>query len=273
MAIPNIFSDQFIELPETGRGTSSLEKQEARAAQCGQTFSHFNPETGRPGFYERKCGMFRLCDRCLEERANGFRIEMSRAAEQHGWAFFMKVVSPEERKSFVRQFKRSEYRCFPLEDGSFLIFYVNRNRSPDKNLESWENLSEEDLRDELGGEVAFHLVDVQNWNSIAKTPEGKNVSGNLGKPAISSKDRAVVENWAIRSDLTLDQERACLEQACKETSDLDPHTPEEVEAALAVRKDAALRILKEHGAKKIECFSIRESIRISHINWRTPPPT
>ena len=235
-----------------------LDRLIERRSHCGkQAIRYFNPETGRykKGVY--RCDLWRdaFCQPCFERRVERLRGRAQRAVLDawHDGERMLRIVGPmgkDEASRFVRSLPKSSYLRRPTADGDVILMDDNTGN---------------------GSELDYQSVTDLQWESLASTPEGRNVSGDLGKPENDEPEDGTfeveVKSVVIHDDTSPEQEEAALLQAVEETADLSPTTPEEVQEAVKQRTDAFVKALKQAGGSILSSRIIKLKCQISCISW------
>jgi len=231
-----------------------------RLARCGSFCHGINPATGEPRAFRYQCGLFHICPHCAKDRADAEKTLVINLAG--GFAPFRELtLSEDEARKFIRNFRENKdsftYRRYPQEDGSVVILHTNP---------------------ELAGEMTN--VNALDWETLVKTPQGKNMSGKTNsKPAkqVSSQDD---DNGKVIVCESISAERPFLmsryrfeelmveswEFAVMKTAHLAPDI-ETLELCMQARMDAFRLQLDNAGLPVVFSVSKRQRVRDSQINW------
>jgi len=124
-------------------------------------------------------------------------------------------------------------------------------------------------------QITYDEISALDWENIVSTPTGRNVSGNLGKPAPreDDKDTITVNTRSIVVDATPAQETQAWNQAVKETAHLKPEDSQDIAATLEIAMEMRLKKYIKHlrrlGGKVLPKSSriIKQQCRISYLSW------
>jgi len=241
---------------------TELERRALRLSLCGKRRTRYiSAETGKLVAGTYSCGLWRNkeCPRCsanreqyTRSRAHAAVLDARHADDSH--LLHMLKCDKHTANCFTRKLGRKLYLRIPQQDGSeiLLIDGETRNSVPI----TYDELSELD------------------WENIVNTPEGRNMSGDLGKPpdddqvgTIKVKTRSVVVN------ATPQQEIKAWDRAVKETQHLQPENSDDLAATLEIAMEIRIKKYIKHlralGGTVLPKSSrvINQTCRISCILW------
>ena len=224
------------------------ELRELRIANCGKYGYRPNAETGEGIFHPQWCNYFRECSKCAIRRKKRFRRSIGVAMHRHNTVCMTWANSDDAAKSICDGISKEDYKRFPMQDGSVFVFWRGVYGDANKIHDARE-------------------LDALDWAAIVDTPEGRRMSGALGKddPEDEEEILGTVYLNKVTTNAPLDLEREVEKQAREQTADMDPHTIEEVENACAERTNVYLALLTELGYE--ELYSTMISQKIKSINW------
>ncbi len=220
-------------------------RKKKRRQMCGQTWLTFiDPQSGglRHALYE--CGLWREgCPICLAKRAKKYQDRIDKVLGRGDvveYAFY----SAQEASRLVAEEGKVKCLRFPQPDGTSLLFVAN----PSQPI----------------GEI---LTDssIINWQEICNTPKGTNVSGNLEKPVATKGESVMVEQ--IQHDATPEVEYQAWNSAKEETSDLNPKTAEEAQAAVGRRTLMFKKHLRRLGVTILFSTQKWMNVIVDMLDW------
>ena len=225
-----------------------IDTRSERIAQCGHTWGGmFEPQHGKWRPVPFKCGVWRECPRCLEDRVVTERTKMEVAAENE---IIRYVELPEaEADALCQELGKANLRRYPGKEVDYIFF-----------------LDDGIMR---GQEVTPEFLAELDWASIVMTPQGRKLSGSLGRiqclAEASSAPKIKVE--CIMSDADADLRKVAVIHAIDATSTLRPTTIEALKQALEARTYSYKAFLLSHGAKLYPSHHAVESINLSELDW------
>lgn len=240
--------------------SEAYEKRLANVAKCGTWLHSINPLTGLYRSIMLHCDDYELCDLCRKVHENDIIARVANLADPNLRCLF----TPRADWSVIKDQigTKDDYLRLPQVDGTDLVIFI----SSDKSLGEPTNAPE--------------LLQVFDWNEIARTPKGSRVSGALGKDSNgsvavkdeTSEDECIVNIATYHITDEAGQEiggaanRAIQLETIQATVDLDPKTGEELAHALHIRQDLYSKKLTESGYK-YEIQYRREKIIPYKCNW------
>jgi len=133
-----------------------------RVKNCGKEFLYRIGIDGFPYRITTYCGAFRACNICLEHRAFKYVNRIIAAVDDLKGVKVIRTSSW-DAVCIKRGLRKSEYLSFPQADGATVLFVIPDDNLPGDAIESVEDAESID------------------WLSVVCTPEGKRVSGGLGR--------------------------------------------------------------------------------------------
>jgi hypothetical protein len=231
-----------------------------RAKMCMKRFAHsYGPVSGLYGQTWWKCGLWRECDTCLNDRAVKYKDALEKALyklHDTGQIIRMVELSQAEAIAMARQRPKSEYHRFPMMNGREMFFFIPQNEG----------------EEEMGIKFYYNAEkDVIDWRVIVCTPAKKRVSGGLG---ITGKERDT-ENLTLivqPRSVTDAPAKARIEAnkvTMQETADLDPTpTKSDVEAAMELRLKKTDDYLKSKGYEVMRVQPRCMYIDLTEVDWQ-----
>ena len=240
------------------------EAKEARIldhiSQCGSYFYRPSAANGRKLIaYEVACGYWRRgCERCLQARAEEFRVRFRRCIKEVDGKEFLGIAQLDKRlcaKTIKRMKKLGvRYWRIPTEKGIILIF--DSLHFPELN------------NPELYGTVS------NDWVALCQTPKNSRYSGNLGKLEEEEKVGIVVKvpqfKLGMADDGVLDKRviNSAWSLALKNTDGLDPkYDIDEIEESLQIRMDAFEEAIESMGGVVVEKYRIMTRVEEKDFGW------
>jgi hypothetical protein len=228
-------------------------RHEFRLANCGKPMWELLPPLGFKNNFRFHCGIWRECKSCYDHRCemeteHVIRVFMEKRPIEYA------VIPKEKIKKHIKELNQHhiQYRQLPQEDGSsFFYWEAKAHICSAKRL---TNLKE---------------IDFHKW---MMTPEGKNVSGKLGKDNKKKIDHgeekyAIIKTKAIRHNGNDHQDKVAWDKALKETAHLRPDI-KTLQECCDLRYSLYEKYLKEQGVK-IEFSCIRHyKVYEKSINWQ-----
>jgi hypothetical protein len=146
-----------------------------RLHNCGNLGDHVSLN-GKLVTKRRYCGMFRHCKYCLHNRAMGYRKRLLLLLQGDPDAKCQQFTMASnadatELRALLKSIGEEKYMCLPQADGSAVIFADQSCTIPESYQAT--TLDEDTVR----------AID---FTKLVNTPEGRHVSGTLGRP---SKDK------------------------------------------------------------------------------------
>ncbi len=141
-----------------------VEKEERllkRVKICGRPTTYTNAK-GKLVEYNIKCGVFRLCPYCLKKRAEFYRGRIESAWKETDGELVFTYMTEDDARRFTRSMDKAEYTKLPQPNGQVLI------------IGKLDNAKFADIKSDIS-------IDDLDWSEIAKTPQRKRPSGNLGR--------------------------------------------------------------------------------------------
>lgn len=237
------------------------EKRQARIDGCGDWSGRgMNVLTGRFVSFQMRCGCWRdgECLSCLLERIDDTKTTILRALRDNT----VTVTVTNNRAAIVEGLPRNKYLCLPIKteqaktfNKAYAIFIVDGDGV--KVTKEWvARLSQE------------------HWVELCNTPEGKRMSGTLGRKAKKKKAKLEPGQVAIsykavvyHSDNGDRLNREAEKLALEETKELDPHDQESLESALATRIKALKKHLAKLGGLITDCPIRYNTVTLARLRW------
>lgn len=225
-----------------------------RAAYCFANFRHRSRNDGAYYMFAKPCGEYRVCERCRKYRAKQFKER----AERCEWMAMSK--SGCTRRAYVIYASPVQARSIIRKQGKEWVFAIPRATDVFMIVAS---------ESEMGEQLDSAMIDSIDWTTLCITPEGKKVSGMLGKKptAKPESDGVVTIQCFVPSGITLEAEAHAEEMAVRETSYLNPKTLAELQEALNIRQRALIAQVTKHGGKIVAYTQKREHVKLSDIDW------
>ena len=239
---------------------SKLEKRQLRQqriAHCGEAYGRYmDPQTGKLTHGVYHCGVWRECPSCFDYRKNKLRGAAHRAILDARKADKkLKLVQADKRTvdKLTRGVDKSKYARYPGDDFDTLLIV-------------------EDECSSTGDVVSYDDVSELDWDTLAVTPEGRRMSGKLGRENAAPSDdvmKVKVTSFVLHRDTTKQQEKAALEATLKATAHLQPTTLAEVQKAVKTRHSVFVRELIKAGGKMLPGATRKISVKcdLTCINW------
>lgn len=219
------------------------EKRKLRLVRCGKFLGRrIDPLTGNLVAFPSFCGLWRDndCTHCFQRRLGWLKgrvlhaIVKSKKEEKDG----LRVVlaGGNEIRDITSSLNKNDYLRLPLGGGTAILFVQGSASN-------------------AGAEITYEDAVKMNWPEYINTPKGQRISGKLGKNSDSGEDgsgkggkKDAYEGPVLSpKDLSSKEELASWGEALKKTSDLDPHTVEELEEALWERVKVYTRAFRKAG--------------------------
>jgi len=233
----------------------SDEKRRIRLARCGSFGWRVNPQTGQLFRIQYQCGLWRDgCPRCLEARVRETQKRMQVASAQCDSLSGIEL-DKDEADRFIRKlrYRNLDYARFPTEDSDTILFDYA-------------------AADELCSiEEAIHPDDL-DAERLAETPAGRRTSGRLGLiDEDDEEETATIEVDQVYVEAGTKAVDECVEEAVRETSDLDPRTIEELQLACDIRLQAFKDVVLRSGGRITHVQQAWAKVPINCvIDWSGP---
>jgi len=146
----------------------------------------------------------------------------------------MITIDSKESAALARRLGGDNYIRMPQADGTFVIIMKTDN---------------EKIVSRYNAEKVESVYDI-DWEGISNTPDGKRMTGKLGKSEKIENDDSrtiVAEIIHIATDADLDIKKESMEQAVKETSTRSPECDEDYELLINRRISRLALILEQKG--------------------------
>lgn len=215
-----------------------LPTEEDTHAPCGTWHASGKPETGKPVHYQQFCEHWRdeECPVCFKRRTRRLRSEIGRAYLEEGEEdFYVVLLSRPQASAFAKlcTLSGSLYRRYPTELWDYIIFQPFLN-CPGSDL-PWQDL---------------------DWKLLANTPKGRRPSGKLGvaKPKVNPGPVYKAEIITIEYDAPAAVVKEAWKLAVEETSDANPHTPQQAEVEMNRRLIKVSFYIGQLGGKVIKQY-------------------
>jgi hypothetical protein len=259
---PDANTPQPVQLP-VGNEKLSVEEQQLAAQHCGKTFGQgFNEANGQRAVRSFICHYFRHCDNCLSKRAGELRRRVESAIRDANCdGRIICAIYAGNTRSITRKYGKDNYICCPMDDGTTCIFVRCDADKP------------------AGEKLNLYNLNGIDWKTIAKSPEGRNFSGNLGKepmtPAPTDSEMVDDANMpepvmvpeVVIVDLTAAQQNQAFDEAIQQTKHLSPRTAIQVEEALRERMRAYVMACQTKGGRVVFMRNIVKLLKPSDIDW------
>ena len=242
IVLPTIAPESIMEAVEE---EDKEARRQERVRNCGMWVHRCDPNTGRYRSLQITCGYWRECPSCFEERVNLFTLRYARCLNQ-----CEKVRVIVGTCSTKRKLRRMgiEYWAIPTEGGGYVIIH--------------------------DGIADLELPEVvPDWEVLARTPEHKRYSGNLGKEEVIEEEEVnvsfVVPVRQFSFEGTNVSVSAVIGEAQELTSDLNPSLDEDEIRWAMWQKATTLRevILKHNGKILSETICLIRVTDKSYKGW------
>lgn len=260
------------------------EIKQVRLESCGDYFVGTCPITGGRLSYQVKCGDYRNCPDCREDKAAIIVNRLiSGAVDADTDYIYLGEFSNDKWGSTRRKWTRhdTDYWRIPLKE-PVLTPEGLTGLSKDCSLIAFCDDGCE--MDADGSTIGMPLAEIRTaiiagtdmtiydliLAALQKVPEGRRMSGKLGRPPQREQtetDSISIEVVGHDGDKYTSFE--AWKVAVQTTSYLNPHTPQEAQAACYIRTTAFKKALKELGASVTSTFWIRRNVPIASIAWST----
>lgn len=173
--------DQFMADPyqeEIGKEERKSANVQACIEACHKSFSHTLTFDGSRKVIMIKCGYYRVCDDCRQEKYDNEVEVRLNYAQNHlnlGDRLRFDTITEDERGAYVKRLSRAEcaYYAFPLPDNKLLVIHNHADGDGD---ELWDfGYDDTDLYNEDNG------LDINFYTVLKEIPESRRITGNLGK--------------------------------------------------------------------------------------------
>jgi len=232
------------------------ERREERLSFCGR-ISYHRDLNGIARAVPHRCGL-RICPVCGQSRGEVLKGQILESLKRD--FIGMAQVSKDEASLIVAALDgRDSYRRFPVSEDQDVLFFSLSSLPDDFPIPDRNPITE----------AAVHELD---WFTIQNGPDGRNMSGNLGKPAKATstsndKVEALAGNFFIDDpDKHSDLLRKIELQVIAATFRLDPRDAEDIQSAISIRDNEYRRLLRSNGLKYTE-RTIHLSGKLSYVDW------
>lgn len=225
-------------LPGTSTTQVDLPTESDSHSTCGTWHCSGNLIDGKPVHYQQWCEKWRHqeCPTCFGRRKKRFESEITRAFLDHGEEeFYVVILSKSDASSLAKLCSANEslYRRFPTSLYDYLIFQPFLD-CPSSDLD-WRDL---------------------DWETLADTPKGRRPSGKLGVEK-SEKETGPVykaEIMTIEYDAPAAIVKEAWKRAIEQTSDSNPHNPEQAEQCMNERLSYVAFWIADLGGHVIKAY-------------------
>lgn len=241
-----------------------------KISNCGRVWKKFfSAETGRRQAKPYLCRIFHSehghCERCLQQRATELtkRILLAdKHAEAQGQHIYCVDLPTSKRNSIARKYGKKNYLACPLSDDILRIFYQSASAD--------------------GIEYAFLVnkhTPYEFWVETAKSPIGKNLSGNLGKieptkgegdetPATEKEEPVKIKvTEVVVEGLSREDDEEAVLTAYMQTVDAQPKTAAQVQDVLAKRTQTYVREAVKRGGVLKHIEASYHKVLLSKLRW------
>lgn len=233
-----------------------IEQRKKRVNMCGRRIaSGHRADIGRYVQYVYRCGVWRNCPLCLNDRVSKYFNEIKTACDQYG-ELCAAIVNTKLARKMADYYGRSRYRRFPIGNDLEVIFYAHAHN---------------DLYESMG--ITFTFDEFDNlglpWKNIVYQPEGKRVSGGLGVAAKAPQEG--LEKIQVEYTITnapAEARQVAADKALQDTIELDPQTPKDCEACLDIRNGRYRHHLLDMGYTIDLVFYRNEMCDPTKLNWQ-----
>ncbi len=239
------------------------QQRKDRAKMCGRPIAKANAK-GNIDHYHYSCRQPRYCAFCAKKRADMFRDIGEQAWKDTKGNLIITAMSEKDARKLTRGMDKSLYIKMPMEDGQILLIARSDH-------------------DRFSGIESSMSIDDIDWAVISQTPEGKRMSGKLGKVLSATSDTPESEEEkvkveTVRGILDFDgvenKEKIIAEaiaEAKHETSYLNPQFHAySLERAMNIRTCAYLAALKRRNVKILDRIWQTETINAKlYSTWDT----
>lgn len=238
-----------------GPGAGHKMTREEKLHLCGHLSHTWDPRTGMYRGYYYRCQL-RECEKCQEDRARLEKMLVTGIAANQ--TLYQLTVDPGVEKEILATLQSSQYRRYPISAEETVILHNDPAAGGDK--------------------VDVETVD---WRRMTSQPEGKKISGKLGKGAavapaekkpeepsrmIRVPNGFVVDAEGREVGRQADEVRLCAEYAIEATLDLSP-TLETLSRCLAERDAKFREYLAVAGYLVKYSIWTWERVRASELRW------
>lgn len=237
--------------PDTGTHLHrTLEQLQRDTSFCMSIMQVYDPSLGRMVSKHIPCGNWRnhMCERCFARRASKYQVALNKAVQQ---PTPLHIVRADDRtaRQIVRKYGKDNCMRLPQSDGGNFIFVA----TPDL------------IGEPIDQSNAFGL----DWNVLANTPQGKNISGKLQeKEQVEAGDSTKVSTMCfLVTNLDPTQIADAEQEAYESTSTLDPHTDSDLKDALKDREAAFVDAIEKRGGEVIYQRRLYVNVILSGIDW------
>ena len=174
--------DPYMDSISNPYGTDEERKQRNKEANIAACNKRFPWSIGFDGGLKQiciKCGYYRECDECRYEKFEAIekRIICAQAILEFGHRLLFDRISHSDKEAYTKQIwrKDADYLSLPQPNEEYIIIH---SWLDGEGEELWEvGYDDIDLYNEDNG------MDLNFYTILKNIPEGKRISGNLGKPA------------------------------------------------------------------------------------------
>lgn len=257
-------SDVLYEMDEEEFTTLYLRAK--RVVYCGRPWRWPIGADGIPYLITYACGVWRACPRCREARIDKWKgrvlsaLVEKRKATGDGRLWVIRMKSPAAARAIKSILGRKRYICFPLEsDCPYSQVIITDDDSDD-----WASYCIDDEAMDYDGLTAL------DWHTLTGTPEGRRISGSLGKPKEKDDGRVALTSYSlVIKGINCIPEQDEIVQAFTSaseriTSRYKPTTKGELESALfqlAMRWKSNLERIARQNDKRFHVFVGEIAIR------------
>lgn len=221
------------------------ERRKERIESCGAWVHRPDPRTGEYISFQTKCGSWRECPMCYEDRVREFEDRFARCLNTGE----VKVGLTHRKVLRQLRYRGIEYWAIPVEGSTILLIHEACDEDLDLDLDP-VNL---------------------DWTIYANTPPRRRYSGDLGRIIIQEEEKAEVEFTIPVRTFTFQGEGATPSEvkriAAQRTNDLDPAFDEEdLRWATWQKSETLRRVAIELGLKVVD--EQVTLVKVSDKNYR-----
>lgn len=246
-----------------------LKKRADRVKHCNTTWVYIFRANGALKTVPMRCGNYRVCDFCrngrvIELRGRALRALVEKRKRGDGDTLRVLISSNQEVYPARSSLSKDDYLSLPMSDNNCALF------------------TDCEAEDIPGLDLTYDEIEALDWWNLVVTPQGRRISGNLGKLDEEEEDTVTMQSFAVTAKdenyvnaLPEHVKQAYDEAADEVISKYSPKTIDDIEynlleLALCFR-DNLKRIGRENDKNytvKVHGWYIREKRKdLERISW------
>jgi hypothetical protein len=227
-----------------------------RIDDCGKLKKgKIDAKSGKLALRPQLCKQYRQCNTCLTIRVHEQNERFLFAIGEGEEIYMTTFESNKAATSFVKRVDIDRYLRCPQEDGSTVFFHTSEYSNGDSVPIKIDN--ELDLR----------------YSYLFKTPEGKRITGNLGKkpPKEEKERRDLTEQYRLKFRVFFfhTEESEKIEECAPSLEMPEVVSLETLQAEIEKTEEQIIKIAADNGVQVVSSFYVEQTVWLDEIKWPT----